>query len=223
MGYDYLIIFISLGITILAQLFISLTYKKYKKVNTKTGKTGFEVARQILDENGLQDVYVVETNGMLSDHYDPKRKTIRLSTDIFHGDTIASNSVAAHEVGHALQYKEGYTFIKIRNAILPIASFGSKASYIIIIISFITGLLDLLWLGIGLILLMLLFQLITLPVEFNASKRAKNKLKEYKILNEKELNGSKTMLGAAAMTYVASVLTAILEILRLVLIARNND
>lgn len=223
LGMDYLIIFISIGITLLAQVFISTTYSKYKKINTKEKKTGFEVARQILDENGLQDIYVVETGGNLSDHYDPRRKTIRLSKDIFHGTTIAANAVAAHEVGHALQYKDGYTPIKIRNAILPLANFGSKTGYIIILISLFAGITDLLWFGIILIGFMLLFQLITLPVEFNASKRAKIQLRKDKFLNDGELNGASTMLSAAAMTYVASVLTAILEILRLVLIARNND
>lgn len=222
-GMDYLIIFISLGITLLAQAFVSLSYSKYKKINTEKKKTGFEVARQILDENGLNDIYVVETAGNLTDHYDPRRKTIRLSKDIFHGTTVAANAVAAHEVGHALQYKEGYIPIKIRNMILPLANFGSKVGYIVILISFFAGITDLLWLGIALIGLMLLFQLLTLPVEFNASKRAKIQLKKDGFLTTEELKGANTMLSAAAMTYVASVLTAILEILRLVLIARDRD
>jgi len=222
-GMDYLIMFISLGITLLAQGFVSFSYNKYKKENTQTKKTGFEVARQILDENGLNEIYVVETAGNLTDHYDPKRKTIRLSRDIFHGTTIAANAVAAHEVGHALQYKDGYTPIKIRNMILPLANFGSKVGYIVILISFFAGVADLLWLGIALIGLMLLFQLLTLPVEFNASKRAKIQLKKDGFLTTEELKGANTMLSAAAMTYVASVLTAILEILRLVLIARDRD
>ena len=193
------------------------------KVNTKEKKTGFEVARKILDDNGLEDIYIVEVPGNLTDHYDPRRKTIRLSRDIFHGTTIAANAVAAHEVGHALQYKEGYTPIKIRNTILPLANFGSRAGYIIIFISFILGLTKFLWLGIALIGFMLLFQLITLPVEFNASSRAKKQLKKYHFLTDGELDGANTMLSAAAMTYVASVLTAILEILRLILIANSRD
>ena len=134
-GLDYLIFFISIGVTLLAQFFVSSSYSKYKKVNTKDKKTGFEVARKILDDNGLEDIYIVEVPGNLTDHYDPRRKTIRLSRDIFHGTTIAANAVAAHEVGHALQYKEGYTPIKIRNTILPLANFGSRAGYIIIFIS----------------------------------------------------------------------------------------
>jgi len=223
MGYDYLIFFISIGITLIAQAFVTTTYNKYKRVETKSQKSGFEVARQILDENGLNDVYVVETQGTLSDHYDPRRKTIRLSKDIFHGTTVAANAVAAHEVGHAIQHKEGYAPLKIRNMILPLANLGSKLGYIVIVISFIAGITDLLWLGIGLITLMLLFQLLTLPVEFNASARAKEKLKTMGFLNETESNGASNVLSAAALTYVASVLTALLEILRLVLIARNDD
>lgn len=223
MGYDYLIFFISIGITLIAQAFVTTTYNKYKRVETKKGKSGFEVARQILDENGLKDVYVVETQGTLSDHYDPRRKTIRLSKDIFHGTTVAANAVAAHEVGHAIQHKEGYAPLKIRNMILPLANLGSKLGYIVIVISFIAGIADLLWLGIGLITMMLIFQLLTLPVEFNASSRAKEKLKIMGFLNETESNGASNVLTAAALTYVASVLTALLEILRLVLIARSDD
>lgn len=219
----YSILFLSLGITILAQIFISVNYSKYKKVKTNTGKTGFEVAREILDKNGLDDIYVVEVRGNLTDHYDPRRKTIRLSSDIFHGTTVASNSVAAHEVGHALQYKDGYAFLKIRNSIIPLVNFSSSAGYFIILISFITGSLNLLWLGIALEFIILLFQLITLPVEFNASKRGKQELAKNVILNEKELSGAKNMLFSAAMTYVASVLTAILEILRLVMIANDRN
>ena len=225
-GYDiigWILVIIGIVITVTADIYVNKSYSKYKKIKTKKELTGCEVARKILDANGLSDVYVVETTGILSDHYDPRRKTIRLSKDIFHGTTIAANAVAAHEVGHALQYKDGYTPIKIRNAILPLANFGSKAGYIIILISLFAGITDLLWFGIILIGFMLLFQLITLPVEFNASKRAKIQLKKDKFLNDGELNGASTMLSAAAMTYVASVLTAILEILRLVLIARNND
>ncbi len=220
--YGYGILFLSLGITILAQIFISSNYSKYKRIETKTGKTGFEVAREILDKNGLEDIYVVETRGSLTDHFDPTRKTIRLSTDIFHGTTIASNSVACHEVGHALQYKDGYMPLKIRNSIIPLVNFSSRAGYIIILISFFTGSLNLLWLGIALELIILLFQLITLPVEFNASKRGKEQLIKNKILTSNEMNGAGKMLFSAAMTYVASVLTAILEILRLVMIA-NSD
>lgn len=218
-----LIIIISLLVTLGAQLFVTNSYNKYKKKKVNSNKSGFEVAREILDKNGLEKIYVVETSGNLSDHYDPKRNTIRLSSEIFHGTTIAACAVAAHEVGHALQYKEGYTPIKIRNSIIPLVNFSSKAGYFAILISFIFGLTDLLWIGIALEVIILLFQLLTLPVEFNASKRAKQQLRKEQILNKNELVGANNMLTAAAMTYVASVLTALLQIVRLVLIARNND
>lgn len=225
MGYysTWYIIGISLVITLAAQMFVTTTYSKYKKKKVNSNKTGFEVAREILDKNGLEKIYVVETAGELTDHYDPKRNTIRLSSEIFHGTSIAACAVAAHEVGHAIQYKEGYTPIKIRNTILPIVNFSSKAGYFAILISFIFGLTDLLWIGIALEVIILLFQLLTLPVEFNASKRAKQQLESEQILNNNELTGANNMLTAAAMTYVASVVTAILEIVRLVLIARDND
>lgn len=224
-GYygSWAIIGISLLITLCAQFFVTTTYSKYKKVQNKNKKTGFETAREILDKNGLNDLYVVETQGNLTDHYDPKRNTIRLSSEVFHGTSVAACAVAAHEVGHALQYKEGYTPIKIRNSIIPLVNFSSSAGYFAILISFITGLTNLLWIGIALEIIILLFQLLTLPVEFNASKRAKEQLTKEQILDNSEINGANTMLTAAAMTYVASVVTAILEIVRLVLIARDND
>lgn len=225
MGYysTWYIIGVSLLITLGAQLFVTTTYNKYKKIANKKNKTGFETAREILDKNGLNDVYVVETQGNLTDHYDPKRNTIRLSSEVFHGTSVAACAVAAHEVGHALQYKDGYIPIKIRNVILPIVNFSSQAGYFAIVISFIFGFTKLLWVGIALEIVILLFQLLTLPVEFNASNRAKEQLKNENILNNAESEGASKMLTAAAMTYVASVVTAILEIARLILIARDND
>lgn len=225
MGFygTWLIIGISLLITLGAQFFVTSTYSKYKKLGTKKEKTGFETAREILDKNGLEKIYVVETAGNLTDHYDPKRNTIRLSHEVFHGTSIAACAVAAHEAGHAIQYKEGYKPIKIRNSIIPLVSFSSHAGYIAIVISLIFGITRLLWVGIALEVIILLFQLLTLPVEFDASKRAKQELSSEQILNDSEINGANNMLTAAAMTYVASVVTAILEIARLILIARNND
>ena len=220
----YLFIIIAAVITLAAQFFVNSKYNANKKVKIKKDLTGQEVARMILDKNGLTDVYVTETKGNLSDHYDPNRKTVRLSTDVFHESTIASCSIAAHEVGHAIQDKEGYTLIKIRGAIIPFVNFSSKFGYIAIMIGFIFGFLELAWAGIGLLLAILLFQLITLPVEFNASKRALVELEEIQILEKDELVSSKGMLNAAALTYVAGVAATILEILRLVvlLLGRNN-
>jgi len=173
--------------------------------------------------NGLHNVDIVETKGELTDHYDPERKVVRLSSDIYHGSTIASSSVAAHECGHAVQDKEGYFFLRLRASLVPIVNISSKVGYFAIMIGLIFGSLKLAWLGIFLELAILFFQLITLPVEFNASKRAADFLKKEALIEEKEQAGSKKMLNAAALTYVASVVTTLLEILRLVLIVSRRD
>jgi len=214
---------ISLVITLCAQFYVSGSYKKYKRVKNKTGLSGFETARKILDANGLENVHIVETSGELTDHYDPKRKVIRLSKEIFNGTTIASSSVAAHEVGHAIQDKVGYGFMRVRSFILPVVNLSTKLGYFAIVIGFIFGLLDLAYIGIFLLAAMLVFQLITLPVEFNASKRAREELARLNLLETSEISGTRSMLNAAAMTYVASLITTILELLRLFLIARDRD
>lgn len=222
--YDqtYILVLIGFGITLLAQIFVSSSYKKYKKIETKSGLQGFEVARRILDMNGLHNVDIVETQGELTDHYDPTRKVVRLSTDIYHGKTIASSSVAAHECGHAVQDKEGYFFLRLRASLVPVVNISTKVGMIALMIGLIFGALKLAWLGIFLELGILLFQLITLPVEFDASKRAAEYLKKEALIEAKEQSGSKKMLNAAAMTYVASVVSALLEILRLVLLVSNS-
>lgn len=223
--YDptYILVIIGVLISLVAQIFVSTSYRKYKKVATKSGLQGYEVARRILDSNNLQNVDIVETRGELTDHYDPTRKVIRLSSDIYHGATVASSSVAAHECGHAVQDKEGYFFLRLRAALVPVVNFSSKAGYIAILIGLIFGYLELAWLGIFLELAILLFQLITLPVELNASKRAADFLKKEALIESKEQIGSKRMLRAAAMTYVASVLATILQIFRLILIVSSRD
>lgn len=226
--YSYNLIgygFVLLGavITIAAQLYINSNYSKYRTKSSKKGLTGQEVARMILDKNGLNDIYVTEVKGQLTDHYDPNRKVVRLSTEVFHGDSIASCSVAAHEVGHAVQDKEGYFFIRLRGLLSPFVSFASKFGYLAIAIGFLFNFLDLAWGGIGLLLVILLFQFITLPVEFNASMRALGYLQDMDILTKSEQEGSEKMLRAAALTYVASLATTLLEILRLVLIVRSGD
>lgn len=206
-----------IGVPLLAQLKITSSYKKYKQVENTKNISGFEVARKVLDANGLQDIYVVEVDGDLTDHYDPTRKTVRLSRDIFNGTSIASMSVAAHECGHAIQDKVGYKPMRIRSMLVPLVNISSKLSWAIIMIGLASQLFKLFLVGIALISIGLLFQLITLPVEFDASRRAKIELEKLKLVNTKEASGVKNMLGSAAMTYVASVLTAILEIVRLFL------
>lgn len=220
---DLILAIIVILIPLIAQIGVSSNYQKYKRVKNTKELTGYDVARKILDENGLGDIYIVETRGELTDHYDPTKKVVRLSSDIYHGKTIAAMSVAAHECGHAIQDKDGYTFMRIRSAIFPIVNVATSISYWIILLGFLFELLDLIYIGIALTCLGLLFQIVTLPVEFDASKRAGVFLKEYNLATEDESKGVKKMLGAAAMTYVAGVLASALQILRLILLARNND
>lgn len=220
---DTILILLIILIPLIAQVKISSSYNRYKKENNTCKLTGQEVARRILDENGLQDIHIVEIKGELTDHYDPTRKVVRLSTDIFHGDTVAAAAVAAHECGHAIQDKENYTFLRIRSAIYPVVNVATSVSYYIILIGFLFQALKLVYLGIGLTCCGLLFQLVTLPVEFDASKRALNKLEKYHLLAEVEIEGAKNVLSAAALTYVAGVMASILQILRLFLIARSQD
>ena len=220
---DLILVIIVILIPLIAQIGVSSNYQKYKRVKNTKELTGYDVARKILDENGLGDIYIVETRGELTDHYDPTKKVVRLSSDIYHGKTVAAMSVASHECGHAIQDKDGYTFMRIRSAIFPIVNVATSISYWIILLGFLFELLDLIYIGIALTCLGLLFQIVTLPVEFDASKRAGVFLKEYNLATEDESKGVKKMLGAAAMTYVAGGLASALQILRLILVARNND
>lgn len=222
-GYDIIIIGITLLITLCAQGYINSTYNRCKKISTNKRISGREVARKILDENGLKKVKIEEVPGELSDHYDPRNKVVRLSSAIYSESTIASLSVAAHECGHAIQDKNGYFFLRLRNSIIPLVNFSSTAGYIAIMVGLIFSLTKLIWIGIILEAVILAFQLITLPVEFNASRRGIKQLTELGLVGEGEKDNCKKMLTAAALTYVASVATAILQILRLVLIARRND
>ena len=214
-----LLILGALAISGFASLYIKSNYKKYKEVQNKKNYSGLDTAREILDANGLKDVLILEVQGELTDHYDPKKKVVSLSTEIYHGKSIASVSVAAHECGHAIQDKEGYAFLKIRHTLIPLVNFSSVAGYIAILISIIAGIVDLLWIGIALECVILLFQLITLPVEFNASSRALKQIEKLGIVEPKEKEGCKKMLTSAALTYVASVLTAVAQVIRLVLMA----
>lgn len=219
---NFALYLLALIVPLIAQIYINICHNKYRKIENKNRITGFEVARKILDANGLKDIYIVETRGNLTDHYDPRRKTVKLSSEVFHGDSIVSMAVAAHECGHAIQDKEGYLFMKIRSFIFPIVSFGTKIAYVILLIGLIADLMNLVWAGILLVGLGLVFQLVTLPVEINASKRAMIELENNVGAIDKDIDGTKTMLIAAAMTYVAGVLSSALEILRLILIFSNN-
>ena len=220
----YGLTFISLIITLLAQFFVSSSYSKYKKVKNERNLTGREAARYLLDKHDLNDIKVVETSGYLTDHYDPSKRVIRLSSDVYRGTSIASVSVACHECGHAIQDKENYLFLRIRSKLVPLVNFSSYAGYVAIALGCLFGSLNLIWVGIIAELVILLFQLITLPVEIDASKRAMKELDYSHFFNSKELKQGKTMLIAAALTYVASVVTALIQILRLILMfGRRED
>ena len=218
----YALPIIALAITSFAQLLITTNYSKYKQVNSARGKHGYQVAREILDKHGLTKVSVEQVAGNLTDHYDPKTKVVRLSEDIYSGTSIASVSVAAHECGHAIQDKVGYVPMRIRSMLVPLVNFSTKIGYLVIMIGLAAGLLKVAIIGIILLLSMLLFQLVTLPVEFDASRRGKKELDELNILNSSEQRGSSKMLRAAAFTYVASVLSTLLEIFRLALMALSR-
>lgn len=215
---DIIIIIAILTIPAIAQALISIRYKRYSGIENTQKLSGFETARKILDANGLSDMDIVAVPGSLTDHYDPSRKVVRLSQSNFNDNSIAAMAVAAHECGHAIQDKEGYFMMRLRSAIVPVVKIGTTVSYIIIAIAFIFELLGLFYVGIACSCLGLLFQLITLPVEFNASSRAEKQLKMLGLTNESDDKGTKKVLGAAAMTYVAGMLSSLLVILRYVLI-----
>ena len=210
-------------IVLYAQAKINNAYSKYKKINNKKNITGQEVARKILDSNGLDNVHVVEVSGTLTDHYDPSRKVVRLSKDIFNGNSLAALSVAAHECGHAIQDKEGYGYMRIRSMLVPVVNFISYAGYFVLIITLIAGMTGYLIYGLLLVLASLLFQIVTLPVEFDASKRAKNQVLALGLIDNNEKQGVHSVLNAAAMTYVASVISAIINLIRLILMYGNRN
>lgn len=216
------LIWIGLILTITSQIIVSASYSKYKKKLNNKDLTGYDVARKILDKNKLNDIIILETKGNLTDHYDPARKTIKLSTDIYHGSSIASLAVAAHECGHAIQDKNGYKPMRIRSKIIPTVNICTRIGYLAIIIGAIFS-YKLIEIGIILLLALLAFQIITLPVEFNASKRALNELKTNRFLDKDETKDAKNMLLAAAFTYIASMLSTLLEILRYALIFADRD
>lgn len=222
-----------LGIlTIIASMFaqyrVKAAYEKYSQVRTHRGISGEEAARKILDSNGLRDVEIRQQTGLLSDHYDPRDNSITLSADVFGNTSIAAVAVAAHECGHAIQYKEKYSFIALRNIVLPGAIFSSKFSIIIFLagmfisrLSYVTGGL-LMWAGIIAFSLTVAFQLFTLPMEYDASNRAKVELVELGIVSPDEMGGVQSMLGAAAMTYVAALAVSVVQLLRLLAIANDR-
>lgn len=224
-GYGFVIL--AAIISFAGQMYVQSSYAKYSKVDTLENISGADVARRILNSKGISDVEVVQsTGGTLSDHYDPTKKIVALSPKVYSDTTIASVSVAAHEVGHAIQHAEGYAFIALRNKVLPFAIVASKFSMIPIMLGMVMGFnKQLMMVGIVMLGVIAVFQLVTLPVEFDASNRAIKILRNDNILDAGELSGSKTMLTAAALTYVAALLSTILNIMRYIALSnsRNND
>jgi Zn-dependent membrane protease YugP len=220
---DYGLIIIAMIISMSASSFISSWYRKTSKMTNSKGLTGKDVARQILDKNDLHNVKVEPIDGQLTDHYDPSSKTVRLSEGIYNETSIAAISVASHECGHAIQDKDGYVFLKIRRKLVPVVNLASKLGYLAIIIGLMASLVGLIKIGIFAELIILLFQIVTLPVEFNASRRALVKIEEYNMVTSSEKGYAKKMLTSAALTYVAAVTSSLLSILRLVLLFTRRD
>lgn len=196
---------------------VKSTYKKYSKIATTANMTGAEVARRILQENNIYDVTVKPGKGFLSDHYNPRTKEIVLSPDNYHGMSVAGAAVAAHEVGHAIQDDEGYAFLKFRSALAPVANLGSNLSIFLIIGGALLGAMQLYLAGIIFFAVAVLFQFVTLPVEFNASSRAMTQMVSSGIIRNEEEPHAKKVLNAAALTYVAAALIALIELLRFIL------
>lgn len=218
----YGLVIIALIISMAASSFISAWYKKTSKMISERGLSGKEVARQILDKNDLRNVKVEPIDGQLTDHYDPSSKTVRLSEGIYNEKTVAAISVASHECGHAIQDKNGYFFLKFRRSIVPLVNLASKLGYVAIILGLILSSVGLIKIGIIAECVILLFQLVTLPVEFDASKRALKLIDDYSMVTPSEHKYAKKMLSSAALTYVAAVTSTLISILRLVLIFAGN-
>ncbi len=204
-------------ISIIAQIKVKSTYRKFSKVNNTNEITGADAARTVLSHYGINDVEVEETSGELTDHYSPSEKIIRLSTDVYSGTSIAAVGVACHEAGHAAQHANGYIPIKVRNAIVPVCNIGSHLGVPLAVLGYFLGFEPLITIGLILYALIAVFHLVTLPVEFNASRRAINVINETQLLYGKEVSKAKKVLSAAAMTYVASLIVVIANLLRLAL------
>lgn len=208
-----------------AQAKVSSTYNRYKKITSHSGYTGAQFARKMLNDNGLYDVTITQISGRMSDHYDPRANQVRLSAEVYNGTSIASLGIAAHEVGHAVQHATNYFPLTVRNLVVPVTTFSSSIYMLFIFIGIIMNSFSMIQFGIMLFAVIVIFQVITLPVEFNASRRAIATLGGDGVLDAEELSGAKRVLGAAAMTYVAAMVTAVLQLLQLLMVfgGHNDD
>ena len=223
--YDptYILVIIGLALSLFASFGVKSTFSKYSKVFSASGLTGSTAARKVLDMHGLYHIRIERIAGDLTDHFDPRSGVIRLSDSVFDSNSVAAIGVAAHEAGHAVQHATKYTPITVRNSIIPIVNIGNSLSMPLFFLGLLLGMPNLAFFGVILFSLVLVFQLVTLPVEFNASRRAINILESGNLLYDDEINGAKKVLKAAAMTYVASAAATALQVLRLILILRRND
>lgn len=224
--YDYWYVILVVPMIIFSLIMsanVKGTYSKYKTVRNRSGITGAEAARRILLENGITDVRIEVCGGELTDHYNPRTNVVSLSADVFNSTSVAAVGIAAHEVGHVCQHYSGYAPIKIRNAVLPVANIGSSLSIPLIILGIFLSFKPLVMAGVIAFAAVVLFQLVTLPAEFNASSRAMKSLVSCGILSSDETSGTRKVLSAAAMTYVAALAVSLAQLLRLILIARSNN
>lgn len=222
--WDWTMVFVIPGLLLglWAQYRVSSAFKKYGAVLSRGGQTAQGVARSLLNQGGCERVSISQISGSLTDHYDPRSYTLRLSDDVYGASSIAAIGVAAHECGHAMQQHDGYTPLKLRSALVPVVNIGSNLYFPIFLLGLVFSWEPLIYVGIACFALTLVFSLVTLPVEFNASSRAIRALSEGEYLNEDELSGARAVLNAAAMTYVAAAISSLLQLLRLLVIARGR-
>ncbi len=235
-GFDstYILVLIGAVLCMLASSRVNSTYNKYSRIRSRSGMTGAQAAARILSMSGIHDVQIQHISGSLTDHYDPRNKVLRLSDSVYDSASVAAVGVAAHECGHALQHHKGYFPLKLRSALVPAANLGSKLGIPLVILGLVLGIgfelpgggyFSLATIGVWVFSLAVLFQIVTLPVEFNASGRALKMLGSYGIMGDDEVDDCKRVLGAAALTYVAAAASSVLQLLRLILLSgrRSRD
>ncbi len=222
--YDstYILVIIAFALSLFASMGVNATFARYKKISSSRGMTGAEAARKILDDNGLYNIGVEHISGNLNDHFDPRSNVIRLSDATYSDSSVAAIGVAAHEAGHAVQHAVGYVPIKVRNAIVPVVNISTQLSMPLFFIGLLLNMMGLAMVGVVLFSAALVFQLVTLPVEFDASHRALKILSASGMLSESEIGGARKVLGAAAMTYVAAAAATALQLARLLLLVNRR-
>jgi Zn-dependent membrane protease YugP len=221
-NYMFILIIVAFIFSLWAQFRVKGTFKKWAEVPIHNGLTGYEAARRMLDANGLQDIPIEPVKGSLTDHYDPIQKVVRLSEPVYYESSISAVSVACHEIGHAIQHKESYPMLVIRHRMFPVVNFASRIAPFLLIAGFLFAATNLIGLGIIFFSAAVAFQLVTLPVEFNASNRARTIMIQEGFISNDEERGVAKVLNAAALTYVAAALISILELIRYIMIFTSN-